>query len=110
MAASATGTQTAPWWSSFALMALVFVLLWFFMIRPQTKKLRQHQNLVDSLQRGDKILTHSGIIGKITKIQDNLLYLQVAPNVEITIDKNYVAMRYDTQSYESKKEKPVSKK
>lgn len=110
MAASATGAQTAPWWSSFVLMALVFVLLWFFMIRPQTKKLRQHQNLVDSLQRGDRILTHSGIIGKITKIQDNVLHLQVAPNVEITIDKNYVAMRYDTPSSENKKEKLVNKK
>lgn len=109
MAASVTGAQTAPWWSSFVLMALVFVLLWFFMIRPQTRKLRQHQNLVSSLQRGDKILTHSGIIGKITKIQDNVLYLQVAPNVEITIDKNYVAMRYDPQQIE-KKEKSVSKK
>ncbi len=110
MAASATGAQTAPWWSSFVLMALVFVLLWFFMIRPQTKKLRQHQNLVDSLQRGDRILTHSGIIGKITKIQDNVLHLQVAPNVEIPLAKNYVAMRYDTQSSENKKEKLVNKK
>ncbi|MFH4354016.1 MAG: preprotein translocase subunit YajC [Neisseriaceae bacterium] len=93
-----TSAQASPLWSGMVLIAAIFLLFWMLIIRPQTKKLKDHQNLVNSLQRGDKILMHSGIIGKILKIEDKTFIVQIANNVEITVDKAYVAMKYEPNS------------
>lgn len=59
---------------------LIFILFWFLLIRPQTKRMKEHQALLDSIQRGDKIMTNGGIIGKVTKATDEELTIDVAPN------------------------------
>lgn len=68
-------------------LALILLIFYFFLIRPQQKKIREHSAMVDSLKVGDRVLTGSGIYGKIAKIKDGEIALEVAPGVEITIDR-----------------------
>ena len=62
---------------------LMFVLLYFLMIRPQMKRAKEHKAMLDALQKGDEVVTAGGILGKITKIGDSYVTLEIAPNVEI---------------------------
>ena len=68
---------------------LMFVILYFLMIRPQMKKAKEHRTMVDALQKGDEVVA-VGILGKISKVSDNYVSLEVAPNVTIQVQKNAV--------------------
>ena len=68
---------------------LMFVILYFLMIRPQMKKAKEHRTMIDALQKGDEVVA-VGILGRIDKISDNYLTLEVAPNVAIQVQKQAV--------------------
>ncbi|MEO7743287.1 MAG: preprotein translocase subunit YajC [Usitatibacter sp.] len=68
---------------------LMFVILYFLMIRPQMKKAKEHRTMVDALQKGDEVVA-VGILGKISKVSDNYVTLEVAPNVSIQVQKSAV--------------------
>lgn len=76
--------------SSFILFPLLFFLMYLLLIRPQTKKAKEHKNLLDNIKPNDEIITQSGIIGKIIKITDNFVILSLNTNVEIIIKKNTI--------------------
>jgi preprotein translocase subunit YajC len=72
------------------LMGLVFpigliIILYFFMIRPQVKRQKEHRKLVDNLAKGDEVQTMGGLMGKITDIGDNFVKVEVADNVVVTV-------------------------
>jgi preprotein translocase subunit YajC len=71
--------------------ALMFIILYFLMIRPQQKRAREHETMVQSLKRGDDIVTNGGIHGRIQAIADKILTVEVAPNVRIRFDRDQVA-------------------
>ncbi len=71
----------------FALMALVF---YFLMIRPQQKKMKEHDQMVNALQKGEEVITRAGIIGKIHGIADKFITLEVDQNVRIKILKTQI--------------------
>ncbi len=66
---------------------LMFVLLYFLMIRPQMKRSKEARAMVESLQKGDEVITAGGILGKISKMSDAYITLEIAPNTEISIQK-----------------------
>ena len=68
---------------------LMFVILYFLMIRPQMKKAKEHRTMVDALQKGDEVIA-VGILGTITKVTDSYVTLEIAPNVAIQVQKNAV--------------------
>ena len=68
---------------------LMFVILYFLMIRPQMKKAKEHKAMLDALQKGDEVVA-VGIVGKVTKITDNYVGLEVADNVVIQVQKQAV--------------------
>jgi preprotein translocase subunit YajC len=68
---------------------LMFVILYFLMIRPQMKKAKEHKSMLDALQKGDEVVA-VGILGKISKISDNYVSLEVAPNTTIQVQKQAV--------------------
>ena len=68
---------------------LMFVILYFLMIRPQMKKAKEHRTMIDALQKGDEVIA-VGILGKISRISDNYVTLEVAPNVSIQVQKQAV--------------------
>jgi preprotein translocase subunit YajC len=65
---------------------LMFVILYFLMIRPQMKKAKEHKTMLEALQKGDEVVA-VGIVGKVTKIDDNYVSLEVADNVVIQVQK-----------------------
>jgi preprotein translocase subunit YajC len=71
--------------------ALMFVILYFLMIRPQQKRAREHDTLVQNLKRGDDVVTSGGIHGRVQAIADKILTVEVAPNVRIRLDRDQVA-------------------
>ncbi|HEX6632724.1 MAG TPA: preprotein translocase subunit YajC [Usitatibacter sp.] len=68
---------------------LMFVVLYFLMIRPQMKKAKEHRTMLEALQKGDEVIA-VGILGRIERITDNYLTLEVAPNVTIQVQKQAV--------------------
>ena len=66
---------------------LMFVLLYFLMIRPQMKRAKETKAMIEALQKGDEVITAGGMLGRITKISDAYLSLEIAPNLEITVQK-----------------------
>jgi preprotein translocase subunit YajC len=71
---------------------LMFVVLYFLMIRPQMKKAKEHKALIDALGKGDEVITSGGIAGRITKVSDDFVSVAIAENVEIQIQKPAIAV------------------
>ncbi|CAB1370038.1 preprotein translocase subunit YajC [Denitratisoma oestradiolicum] len=75
-------------------LVLMFVVLWFLMIRPQMKKAKEHQKMVGALQKGDEVVTQGGMAGRITKVGENFLTLAVSEGkdgaVEILVQKGAI--------------------
>jgi preprotein translocase subunit YajC len=65
---------------------LMFVILYFLMIRPQMKKAKEHKTMLDALAKGDEVIA-MGILGKVAKLNDNYVSLEVAPNTTIQVQK-----------------------
>ncbi|MBC8023398.1 MAG: preprotein translocase subunit YajC [Burkholderiales bacterium] len=65
---------------------LMFVIMYFIMIRPQMKKAKEHKTMLEGLQKGDEVVA-LGILGKIDRITDNYVSLEIAPNVTIQVQK-----------------------
>jgi preprotein translocase subunit YajC len=68
---------------------LMFVILYFLMIRPQMKKAKEHKTMLEALQKGDEVVA-VGIVGKVTKVDDNYVGLEIADNVVIQVQKQAV--------------------
>ena len=68
---------------------LMFVIMYFILIRPQMKKAKETKTMLDALQKGDEVIA-VGILGKIDKIADNYVSLEIAPNVTIQVQKQAV--------------------
>ena len=65
---------------------LIFVIFYFFLIRPQQKKVKEHKAMVDSLKKGDKVVTTGGITGTITRVVDNdKVEVEISENVTVTV-------------------------
>ena len=71
--------------------ALMFGVFYFLMIRPQQKKVKDHESLVSGLQKGEEVITNAGIFGKIHGIADKFITLEVDNNVRIKVLKNQIA-------------------
>ena len=66
---------------------LMFVVLYFLMIRPQQKKAKEHKALLEALAKGDEVITQSGMVGRISKVGDDFVTVEIAENVEIQMQK-----------------------
>ncbi|MCB2082374.1 MAG: preprotein translocase subunit YajC [Hyphomicrobiales bacterium] len=69
---------------------LLIAIFYFLMYRPQKKRMDEHRSMLDSIQKGDAVVTSGGIIGKVVKIEDNKLELEVSPGVRVYAVKNMV--------------------
>ena len=71
-------------------LVLMFVVLYFVMIRPQMKKQKEHKAMIDAIAKGDEVVTSGGVLGKVSKIGDSYVSLEVANGVEIQIQRGAV--------------------
>ncbi|MCG2842809.1 preprotein translocase subunit YajC [Sandaracinobacter sp. RS1-74] len=62
---------------------LLFVIFWFLIIRPQQQKLKSHRAMVDAVKKGDDVVTGGGLVGKVTKVTDGEVEVELAPNVKV---------------------------
>ena len=77
--------------AQFIPLILIFVIFYFFLIRPQQKKIKEHKLMVASLKRGDEVITSGGIVGKIEKVQeDDKIDLQISENVSVKVVKSTI--------------------
>lgn len=69
---------------------LMFVLLYFLMIRPQMKRAKEQKAMIEALQKGDEVVAAGGLVGRITKITDQYVTLEIAPSTEIVVQRGAV--------------------
>ena len=70
----------------------IFVLFYFLLIRPQQKKLKEHKAMVEALRRGDQVLTGGGIVGKVTKVGENYVSVEIAEGTEVVVQKPSIGL------------------
>jgi len=68
----------------------LFALFYFIAIRPQRKRQKEHTDMVSALNKGDEVVTTSGILGKISRLEDNFVVLQVSDNMELKFQRSYI--------------------
>jgi len=92
--AAASGADSGGGLMGLIPLLLMFVVLWFLMIRPQMKKAKEHNAMVTALQKGDEVVTQGGIAGRISKLSDGYVTLEIAQfkdqPVEVLVQKNSV--------------------
>ncbi len=71
-------------------LVLMFVVLYFVMIRPQMKKQKEHRAMIDALAKGDEVVTAGGLLGKVTKMGDAYLSLEVATGTEVQLQRSAI--------------------
>jgi len=79
-----------PGFISFLPIILMFVLLYFLMIRPQMKRAKEQKAMIEALQKGDEVVTAGGVVGRITKLGDQYVTIEIAPNTEIVVQRSAV--------------------
>lgn len=78
--------------AQFVPLILIFAIMYFLLIRPQQKKVKEHQAMVAALRRGDTVITQGGVIGKVVKVkEDNELEVEIADGVKIRVVQNTIA-------------------
>lgn len=88
--AGAAGAGSA--FASFVPLILIFAIMYFLLIRPQQKKMKEHKAMVEALRRGDQVLTQGGIIGKVTHVnEDGTVLVEIADGVKVKVLKHTVA-------------------
>ena len=71
-------------------LVLMFVVLYFIMIRPQMKKQKEHKSMIDALAKGDEVIIAGGVLGKVAKMGDSFLHVEVAGGVELQVQRSAV--------------------
>jgi len=72
-------------------LVLMFVVLYFIMIRPQMKRQKEHRAMIDALAKGDEIVTSGGLVGKVTRLSEGFVHLEVTSGVEVQVQRSAVA-------------------
>jgi preprotein translocase subunit YajC len=93
-AAAPTATDPMGGLLGMAPIVLMFIVLWFFMIRPQMKKAKEHQKMVGALQKGDEVVTQGGMAGRVIKVGENFITVEVAEfkdsPIEVVVQKQAI--------------------
>ena len=89
-APAAAGGDMQSSFMSLLPLVLMFVVLYFVMIRPQMKRQKEHRSMVDALAKGDEVATAGGLVGKVTKLGDTFLGVEIAPGVEVQVQRTAV--------------------
>jgi preprotein translocase subunit YajC len=76
----------------FVMMGLIALIFYFFLIRPQQRKMKEHKAMIDALRRGDQVLTQGGIIGKVTKVaEDGVVEVEIADGVKVKVARHTIS-------------------
>lgn len=87
---AAAATEGASFMGMLPLL-LIFVLFYFMLIRPQTKRAKEHKNMVAELSKGDEVVTNGGLLGRVTDVGESFLTVKIAKDVEVKVQKQSVS-------------------
>lgn len=90
-APTAAAGQPDPVLGGLLPLIILFVLFYFLLIRPQSKRAKEHKNMVAALAKGDEVVTNGGILGKISALDENFVTLEVNQGVEIKLQRNAIS-------------------
>ena len=90
MAQTAGAAQPSPW-QPIIMLGVFFLIFWFFLIRPQMKRAKEHRELLSQLAKGDEVLTSGGILGRIDALTDLYVTIEIADNVRIRVQKQSIS-------------------
>lgn len=90
-AATAPAMQSGSLSATLVQLALIMLIFYFLLVRPQQKKIKEHNEFVDNLKIGDRIITNGGLYGKVAKTNGMEITLEVAENVKVVVDRMSVA-------------------
>ena len=91
MGANPAGGQGGSQYMSIVMLVAIVGIFYFLMIRPQQKRAKDHKNFLESLKKGDKIITSGGLYGTITGITDDAITIEIAEKVRVKVEKGTVA-------------------
>ena len=97
--AQAAGGSSASTWMNILPLVLIFVVFYFLLIRPQTKRAKEHREMVAKLSAGDEVVTNGGILGRISEIDESFVTLEVAPKVTIRVQRFQVTQMMPKGTY-----------
>lgn len=83
------------------LMGIMFAVFYFLLIRPQVKRQKEHQRMLDALKKGDEVVTRGGLIGKITGITDEILVIELQEKVRVRVRRGAVEAKHERQGKKS---------
>ena len=86
------GAAPGGGYESLILIVLMFAVLYFLMIRPQMKRAKEHKSLLEALQKGDEVVAAGGMLGRISKINENYVTLEIADKVEVQVQRPAVQL------------------
>jgi preprotein translocase subunit YajC len=78
--------------SFFIMIGIFFLIMYFMIIRPQSKRAKEHKKLIESLAKGDEVVTNGGLLGKVTEVGESLVQMEISQGVLIKVQKNAVTM------------------
>jgi preprotein translocase subunit YajC len=87
-AGAAAPGGTAAFFIQMMPLALIFVIFWFLLIRPQQQRMKKHRALIDAVKKGDSIVTGGGLIGKVTKVEGDTVEVEIASGVKVKAVKS----------------------
>lgn len=90
MAAAGQAPQGGDAFLSLLPLIIIFAIFWFLIIRPQTKRAKQHREMVGALKTGDEVVTQGGILGRIVALDDNFATIEVADGVRIRVQRQMI--------------------
>ena len=89
--AQAAGGPSGPGMSDLIFFVAIILMFYFMLIRPQMKRQKEHKKMVSEMAKGDEVVTNGGLLGKITKVGDDFLTVQIADGVEVKVQRAQVA-------------------
>ncbi len=87
---TATAATHGGGWSSLVMFGALFAMMYFMMIRPQSKKAKEHRNMLASITKGDEVITQGGMLGKIARDAGNFFILSLSEGVEVPVQKQSI--------------------
>jgi preprotein translocase subunit YajC len=89
--AQAAGASSGPGMTDLIFFVAIILMFYFMLIRPQMKRQKEHKKMVSEMAKGDEVVTNGGLLGKITKVGDDFLTVQIADGVEVKVQRAQVA-------------------
>jgi preprotein translocase subunit YajC len=81
--------------ASFLPLVILFAIFYFLIIRPQQKQQKKHKEMVDSLEKGDKVVTNGGLIAEVVKTEEDFIKIKLSENVIVKLERSYVAKKIE---------------